>query len=105
MTKQTIKKLLIALSVAVLSGLTLIFSQAAFAVNYLSNSTVMLSNMNTSATASIVFAFKTSASGSGTTLTISLPTYTGGANGYSRLTNLCHFFRHANLPADYRCQQ
>src|ERR1019366_9228485 len=70
---------------AVLVLLALVFANTAFLpqvfATVLTKSFVTLTNMATSGTSGVVFAYTVSASNTGTTLTIQFPQYTGGAAG------------------------
>jgi len=81
MIKQMITKVRFWIALVVLIGANIVFLPQAFATTYLSQPMVILSNMNASGTSAVVFEFKTSASNTGTTLSINFSTYTGGSNG------------------------
>src|SRR5690242_16958489 len=80
MRKFTTKKLLAGLPVLILLVANLVYIQNASAA-FLTQTSVLLTNMNAGGASAIIFKFHTSAGNTGTGLTISFPTYTGGSNG------------------------
>jgi hypothetical protein len=74
--------------IAVVAALTLVnvaYMPKAFAA-FVGSPSVMLTNMNASGAGPVILRFTTSASNTGTTLTLSFPTFTGTTNGFVNAT-------------------
>jgi hypothetical protein len=81
MKTRPIKRIQAVLAVVVLLAANMALMEQRAAAAYLTQTQIILTNMNASGASAIIFSFRTSATNTGNTLTISLPTYTGGANG------------------------
>lgn len=78
--KSVSRKLQVVLAISILVVANILFIQRANAA-FLTQTSVILTNMNASGASAIIFKFHTSAGNTGTGLTISFPSYTGGAAG------------------------
>src|ERR1039458_7276547 len=81
MLRQISKRIRVWLVLFVLLAANLVFLPKVVATTYLIKPSVILTNTNSSGASSIIFKFTSSASNTGTGLTISFPSYTGGAAG------------------------
>ena len=84
--RQINKKVQLLLAALMLVAVNLFFLPQVFATTYLTKSSVILTNMVAGGTSSVIFEFTTSASNTGTTLTIQFPQYTGSSAGIVNTT-------------------
>jgi hypothetical protein len=84
-TKKFAKfKVLLVLTALLIANLT--FLPKVFATTFLVKPSVILTNMNAAGTSSVIIQFTTSASNTGTTLTVQFPSYTGTSAGIVNTT-------------------
>jgi hypothetical protein len=81
MLKYIAKRPKIIITLLAMLVLNVGFLPAAFATTYLVKPEVVLTNMNASGGGAVIIAFTTSASNTGSALTLAFTGYTGGANG------------------------
>jgi hypothetical protein len=74
-------KLLLVIAITLLANFFILPLTNVFATTYLTQPQVILTNMQTSGTSSIIFKFTTSSSNTGTTLSLGFPSYTGSTAG------------------------
>ena len=78
--KSKTRKIQVALAALLVFAANIIYFQQASAA-FLNHASVILTNMDSSGNSALIFRFTTSAGNTGTGLTISFPSYSGGANG------------------------